>query len=167
MGQTDNLPHGCTWLWVDSTQSCSWFDIPAQHDRSEDWNDIRAENGGTTVTMLIDNVRLWDGTGQAPQPRMAVEVRDARIAWAGPAAAWPCMAMMPSMRSGGRRAGRSVRTAGRHQWRPGIIRVGSWTTLLERAKSWRPGAPRPGAPARSSPRPRSPRCSSRIAFRPD
>src|SRR5258708_1200479 len=39
--------------------------------------------------MLIDNVRLWDGTGQAPQPRMAVEVRDARIAWVGPAADWP------------------------------------------------------------------------------
>jgi N-acyl-D-aspartate/D-glutamate deacylase len=39
--------------------------------------------------MLIDNVLLWDGTGQAPQPRMAVEVRDARIAWVGPAADWP------------------------------------------------------------------------------
>jgi hypothetical protein len=39
--------------------------------------------------MLIDNVRLWDSTGQAPQPRMAVEVRGARIAWAGPAADWP------------------------------------------------------------------------------
>ena len=42
-----------------------------------------------TVTMLIDNVRLWDGTGQSPQPRMAVEVRDARITWVGPAADWP------------------------------------------------------------------------------
>jgi imidazolonepropionase-like amidohydrolase len=39
--------------------------------------------------MLIDNVRLWDGTGQATQRRMAVEVRDARIAWVGPAADWP------------------------------------------------------------------------------
>src|SRR5690349_9692420 len=39
--------------------------------------------------LLIDNVRLWDGTGAATQPRMAVEVRAGRIAWVGPAADWP------------------------------------------------------------------------------
>lgn len=44
------------------------------------------------MSVLIDNVRLWDGTegaGAATQQRMAVEVRDARIAWVGPAADWP------------------------------------------------------------------------------
>src|SRR5260221_14795223 len=39
--------------------------------------------------MISENWRLWDGPGQAPKPRMAVEVRDARIAWVGPAADWP------------------------------------------------------------------------------
>jgi imidazolonepropionase-like amidohydrolase len=39
--------------------------------------------------VLIDNVRLWDGTGRATQQRMAVEIRDMRIAWVGPAADWP------------------------------------------------------------------------------
>jgi imidazolonepropionase-like amidohydrolase len=41
------------------------------------------------MSMLIDNVRVWDGTGTAAQPHMAVEVRDARIAWVGPAGDWP------------------------------------------------------------------------------
>ncbi len=41
------------------------------------------------MSTLIDNVRLWDGTEQATQQRMAVEVRGARIAWVGPAADWP------------------------------------------------------------------------------
>lgn len=41
------------------------------------------------MSMLIDNVRLWDGTGSETQRRMAVEVRDGRIAWIGPAADWP------------------------------------------------------------------------------
>jgi imidazolonepropionase-like amidohydrolase len=41
------------------------------------------------MSLLIDNVRLWDGTGTAAQPHMAVEVRDTRIAWVGPAADWP------------------------------------------------------------------------------
>jgi imidazolonepropionase-like amidohydrolase len=41
------------------------------------------------MRLLIDNVRVWDGTGSAAQPRMAVEVRDTRIAWVGPAADWP------------------------------------------------------------------------------
>jgi imidazolonepropionase-like amidohydrolase len=41
------------------------------------------------MSILIDNVRLWDGTGTATQPQMAVEVRGARIAWVGPAADWP------------------------------------------------------------------------------
>jgi imidazolonepropionase-like amidohydrolase len=39
--------------------------------------------------LLIDNVRVWDGTGSETQPRMAVEVRDGRVAWVGPAADWP------------------------------------------------------------------------------
>ncbi len=44
--------------------------------------------------LLIDNVRLWDGTGAGTvaattQPRMAVEVRAGRIAWVGPAKDWP------------------------------------------------------------------------------
>jgi imidazolonepropionase-like amidohydrolase len=41
------------------------------------------------MNLLIDNVRLWDGTGAATQPRMAVEVLGGRIAWVGPAADWP------------------------------------------------------------------------------
>src|SRR5260221_10101966 len=41
------------------------------------------------MSLLIDNVRLWAGTGAVTQPRMAVEVRDGRIAWIGPAADWP------------------------------------------------------------------------------
>ncbi|HUS17839.1 MAG TPA: amidohydrolase family protein [Chloroflexia bacterium] len=41
------------------------------------------------MDILIDNVRLWDGTGAAAQPRMGVEVRQGRIAWVGPAADWP------------------------------------------------------------------------------
>src|SRR5260221_8647428 len=41
------------------------------------------------MNLLIDTVRLWDGTGAATQPRMAVEVRDGRIAWVGAAAEWP------------------------------------------------------------------------------
>ena len=41
------------------------------------------------MSLLIDNVRLWDGTGTASQRRMAVEVRDRRFAWIGPAAEWP------------------------------------------------------------------------------
>src|SRR5579884_1465244 len=51
----------------------------------------RKRNGGITVGMLIDNVRVWDGVETATtQPRMAVEVRDdGRIGWVGPAADWP------------------------------------------------------------------------------
>lgn len=44
------------------------------------------------MSVLIDNVRLWDGTdgtGTATQPRMAVAVREGRIAWVGPATDWP------------------------------------------------------------------------------
>jgi imidazolonepropionase-like amidohydrolase len=43
----------------------------------------------SVTSLMIDNVRLWDGTGAAAQPRMAVEVRAGRIAWVGPAADWP------------------------------------------------------------------------------
>ncbi len=41
------------------------------------------------MAQLIDNVRLWTGTGAVTQPNMAVEVRDERIAWVGPASDWP------------------------------------------------------------------------------
>jgi imidazolonepropionase-like amidohydrolase len=41
------------------------------------------------MSLLIDNVRLWDGATAATQPRMAVEVRAGRIVWVGPATAWP------------------------------------------------------------------------------
>ncbi|HEV2237826.1 MAG TPA: amidohydrolase family protein [Ktedonobacterales bacterium] len=41
------------------------------------------------MSVLIENVRLWDGTGAASQPRMAVEMRDGHFAWIGPAADWP------------------------------------------------------------------------------
>ena len=60
--------------------------------------------------MLIDNVRLWDGTGTATQPRMAVEVRDGRIAWVGPAADWP-----------GRRANVEVVDGTAHTLIPGLV----------------------------------------------
>src|SRR5947209_8121315 len=39
--------------------------------------------------LLIDNVRVWDGLGAATQAGQAVEVRDGRIAWVGPASDWP------------------------------------------------------------------------------
>lgn len=41
------------------------------------------------MNVLIDNVRLWDGTGAATQPRMAVEVHEGRITWVGPSSEWP------------------------------------------------------------------------------
>ena len=40
------------------------------------------------MSLLIDNVRLWDGTGSPAQSRMSVEVRDGRIFWIGPASDW-------------------------------------------------------------------------------
>src|SRR5689334_19243687 len=39
--------------------------------------------------LLIDNVRVWDGTGESTQAEQAVEVRDGRIGWVGPASDWP------------------------------------------------------------------------------
>jgi imidazolonepropionase-like amidohydrolase len=41
------------------------------------------------MRILIDDVRLWDGTGSDAQRKMSVEVRDGRIQWIGPAADWP------------------------------------------------------------------------------
>ena len=41
------------------------------------------------MDLLIENVRLWDGTGTATQPRMAVAIREGRIAWLGPVGEWP------------------------------------------------------------------------------
>src|SRR6266568_2974198 len=40
------------------------------------------------MSLLIDNVRLWDGTGSPTRARMSVEVRDGRVFWVGPAADW-------------------------------------------------------------------------------
>lgn len=40
------------------------------------------------MNMLIDNVRLWDGTGSAAQSKMSVEVRDGRIHWTGLSTDW-------------------------------------------------------------------------------
>src|SRR6266704_2661855 len=40
------------------------------------------------MSLLIDNVRLWDGTGSPTRARMSVEVRDGRVFWIGPAADW-------------------------------------------------------------------------------
>ncbi|MDQ5824405.1 MAG: amidohydrolase family protein [Chloroflexota bacterium] len=39
--------------------------------------------------LLIDNVRVWDGTGEATQAGQAVEVRDGHINWVGSASDWP------------------------------------------------------------------------------
>jgi len=40
------------------------------------------------MSLLIDNVRLWDGTGSPARARMSVEVRDGRVFWVGPVADW-------------------------------------------------------------------------------
>jgi imidazolonepropionase-like amidohydrolase len=50
---------------------------------------MSATSAMQTTSLVIDNVRLWDGNGSATQPRMAVEVRAGRIAWVGPATDWP------------------------------------------------------------------------------
>jgi imidazolonepropionase-like amidohydrolase len=41
------------------------------------------------MSVLVDNVRVWDGTGATPHERMAVEMRAGRFTWVGPAADWP------------------------------------------------------------------------------
>src|SRR5216683_7745408 len=40
------------------------------------------------MSLHIDNVRLWDGTGSPTRARMSVEVRDGRVFWVGPVADW-------------------------------------------------------------------------------
>jgi len=40
------------------------------------------------LQFLIDDVKLWDGTGTPAQSKMSVEVRNGRIHWIGPAAEW-------------------------------------------------------------------------------
>lgn len=40
------------------------------------------------MSLLIENVRLWDGSGSPAQTRMAIEVRDGRIGWIGPSSEW-------------------------------------------------------------------------------
>jgi imidazolonepropionase-like amidohydrolase len=46
------------------------------------------ERENEKLRLLIDDVRLWDGTGSAAQPRMSVEVHDGRIHWIGSASEW-------------------------------------------------------------------------------
>ena len=40
------------------------------------------------MNLLIDNVRLWDGTDAPSQTKMSVELRDGYIHWLGPASEW-------------------------------------------------------------------------------
>lgn len=37
------------------------------------------------MNFLVDEVRLWDGTGSTVRPRTSVEIRDGRVSWIGPA----------------------------------------------------------------------------------
>ncbi|HET6312780.1 MAG TPA: amidohydrolase family protein [Chloroflexia bacterium] len=60
--------------------------------------------------LLIDNVRVWDGTGATTQAGQAVEVQDGRIAWVGPASDWP-----------GRRAGVAIVDGRARTLMPGLI----------------------------------------------
>lgn len=41
------------------------------------------------MSILTENVRLWDGIGDTTHPHMSVELRNAQIAWIGPATEWP------------------------------------------------------------------------------
>jgi imidazolonepropionase-like amidohydrolase len=40
------------------------------------------------LQLLIDDVRLWDGTGSPAKSKMSVEVRDGRVSWVGQASDW-------------------------------------------------------------------------------
>ncbi len=40
------------------------------------------------MSLLIDDVQLWNGTESPSQPKMSVEVRDGRIHWIGQASQW-------------------------------------------------------------------------------
>ena len=40
------------------------------------------------MQILIDDVRLWDGTGSPARSKMSVEVNDRKISWVGPASDW-------------------------------------------------------------------------------
>jgi imidazolonepropionase-like amidohydrolase len=40
------------------------------------------------MNLLIDNVRVWDGTNAPSRTKMAVEIRDGRIHWMGAASEW-------------------------------------------------------------------------------
>lgn len=40
------------------------------------------------MSLLIDDVKLWDGTGSPAKSKMSVEVRDGKIGWVGPAVDW-------------------------------------------------------------------------------
>jgi imidazolonepropionase-like amidohydrolase len=40
------------------------------------------------MQLLIDDVRLWDGTGSPAKSKMSVEVRDGRVSWVGQASDW-------------------------------------------------------------------------------
>ena len=41
------------------------------------------------MNLLIDNVRLWDGTSAPSQTKTSVEIRNGRIHWIGAASEWP------------------------------------------------------------------------------
>jgi imidazolonepropionase-like amidohydrolase len=41
------------------------------------------------ANLLIDNVRLWDGTAAPSQTKMSVEIRNGHIHWVGGASEWP------------------------------------------------------------------------------
>ncbi len=60
--------------------------------------------------LLIDNVRLWDGTESTTRPHMAVEVQDGRISWIGTAGDWP-----------GRRASAAIVDGAARTLIPGLI----------------------------------------------
>lgn len=50
--------------------------------------DVLKERKDEKLRLLIDDVRLWDGTGSASQRRMSVEVRDGLVHWIGSASEW-------------------------------------------------------------------------------
>ena len=41
------------------------------------------------MNLLIDNVRLWDGTSASSQTKTSVEIQDGRIHWIGATSEWP------------------------------------------------------------------------------
>ena len=48
-----------------------------------------AKTKDAKMNLLIENVRLWDGTNATSQTKMSVEIRDGYIHWVGSASEWP------------------------------------------------------------------------------